>query len=133
MRGRSPGRDLPPPGARHRDAELLLARVGRELADDAALVDPDDPVGERAHLLRLERHEQDAAAGVALGDEPAVHELDRPDAEARRGLAGPEAARVVRDLARDPDLLLVAARQRRRHRLRPAAADVELADERARG
>src|SRR4051794_2088879 len=132
-RTRSRGRDLPPAAARHRDAELLLARVGRELAGDPALVDHDDPVGERAHLLGLERHQQDAAARVALGDEPTVDELDRPDVEAARRLGGDQHTRVVRDLPRDHDLLLVAARQRRRHRVRLAAADVELADEGAGG
>ena len=68
--------------------------VGRELADDLALVDDDDPVGERADLLELERHEQDPAAGVALGDQAAVDELDgarrrgRASAGRRRARAG---------------------------------------------
>src|SRR3954447_25788632 len=126
-------RNLRPPAARHRDAELLLRGIGRELAGDAALVDHDDPVGERANLLGLERHQQDAAAGVALGDEPAMDELDRADVEAAGRLRRHPDAGGVRDLARADDLLVVAARQRGRHRLGLAVADVELADERARG
>src|SRR3954454_10182392 len=51
-------RRLAPPAAGHRDAELLLGGVGRELAHDAALVDDEDAVRERADLLGLERHEQ---------------------------------------------------------------------------
>ena len=93
--------------------------VGRELAHDLALVDDEDAVGQRAHLLELQRDEQDAAARVALGDQAAVDELDRPDVEAARGLRGDEHARVAGDLAGDDALLLVAARQRRGQRSGP--------------
>ena len=103
--------------------------VGRELAHDLALVDDEDAVGQRAHLLELQRDEQDAAARVALGDQAAVDELDRADVQAARGLRGDEHARVARDLARDDALLLVAARQRRGQRCRAAAAHVVLLDE----
>src|SRR3954452_20163283 len=48
---------LAPSAAGHRDAELLLGGVGRELADNPALVDHEDPVGERADLLGSERHQ----------------------------------------------------------------------------
>ena len=46
-------------------------------------------------------------------DEPPVQELDRTDVEAARRLRGDQHARVARDLARDDELLLVAAGERR--------------------
>ena len=52
-----------------------------------ALVDDEDPVGEREDLVELERDEQDRPALVALLDEPPVDELDRADVEAARRLA----------------------------------------------
>ena len=65
-----------------------------------------------------------ARALVALLHEPAVHELDRADVEPARRLRGDQHARVAVDLAREHDLLLVAAREAARPRVRPAAADV---------
>src|SRR3954447_18120189 len=65
--------------ARHGEPELRLGRARGELADDLALVDHEDAVGERQDLLQLERDELDAAPGVALLDEAAVDELDRAD------------------------------------------------------
>ena len=96
------------------------------------LVDDEDPVRERQDLLELERDEQDAAALVALGDEPPVDELDRADVEPARRLRGDQHARVAVDLAREDDLLLVAAREaagarlrrRRRGRRTPSRAGV---------
>ena len=87
----------------------------------------EDPVGEGEDLLELERHEQDGASLVALLDQPAVHELDRADVEAARGLRGDQNLRVALDLAGEHDLLLVAAGEaagarasaRRRGRRRP--------------
>ncbi len=112
----APASLTPPPllaaAAGHRDAELLLGRGRRELADDLALVHDEDPVGEREDLLELERDEQDRAALVALLDQPAVDELDRADVEAARRLGGDQDLRVAVDLAREHDLLLVAARER---------------------
>ena len=59
---------------------------GRVLADDLALVDDEDPVGEREDLLELEGDEEDRAALVPLLDEAPVDELDRADVEAARRL-----------------------------------------------
>ena len=73
--------------------------------------------------------EQDASALVALLHEPAVHELDRADVEASRRLRGDQHARVAVDLACEHDLLLVAAREACRPRLRPAAAHVVVLDQ----
>src|SRR5262249_38749014 len=96
--------------AGHREAELFLGRGRRELADDPARVDHEDAVGEREDLLELERDEEHGTTGVALLDEPAVNELDRADIEAARRLCGDEHPRLAVDLAREDDLLLVAAR-----------------------
>src|SRR4051794_1428591 len=98
-----------PRAAGHEDPDLLLARRRRQLTDDPALEDHEDAVGERAHLFGLERDEQDPAALVALGDQPLVHELDRADVQAARRLMGEQQLRIGLDLARDADLLLVAA------------------------
>ena len=86
--------------------------VGPVLADDGALVDHEDAVGQREDLLQLGRHEQHGLAPVARLDELAVDELDRPDVESPRRLRREQHARVARDLAREDDLLLVASRQR---------------------
>ena len=107
----------------------VLRDLAGVLAGDLALVDDEDPVGEREDLLELERDEQDRAALVALGDEAAVEELDRPHVEAARRLGRDQHLRVARDLARDDDLLLVAAGEAARARLRAAAAHVELLDQ----
>src|SRR5207248_10174678 len=115
--------------AGHRDAELLLGHVGRVLADDSALVDDEDAVGERENLLELERDEQHRLAAVARLDEPPVHELDRAHVEPAGWLGGKENARLPRDLAGEDDLLLVAPRERGGTRLRPAAPDVELLEQ----
>ena len=69
--------------------------------------------------------EEDRAALIALLDESAVHELDRPHVEPRVGWAARRDARVAFDFTRDHDLLLVAARQRRGPRERSSAAHVE--------
>ena len=120
-------RPAPPcAAAEHLEADLLFGRGARVLADDPALVDDEDPVGERQDLVQLERDEQDRATLVALLDEPPVEVLDRAHVEAARRLRRHEHARVARDLARGDDLLLVAARERAADRPRPAAAHVEL-------
>src|SRR3954447_4239492 len=119
------------PAARHREAQLLLRCGRRELADDASLVDDEDPVRQREDLLELERHEQDRPTGVPLLDQAAVDELDRAHVEAARRLRGDQHLRVAVDLAREHDLLLVPARERRGRRRRAPAADVELLQEAA--
>ena len=88
------------------------------------VVQDEDAVGEVEDLVQLERHEQDGAARVALLDQAAVHELDGADVEAARGLRGDHQARVGVDLARQDELLLVAARERARGRRGAAAAHV---------
>src|SRR5262249_44503309 len=75
-------RDCLAPAAGHREAELLLGRGRRELTRDPALVDHEDPIGEREDLFELERDEEDGASRVALLDETAMDELDRADVQA---------------------------------------------------
>ena len=93
-----------PPG--HEQADLLDRRGSSlELADDAALVDDEDPVGERANLVEVFAHEQDRDAlrsGVA---EVRVHGLDRADVEPARRLRDDEDERIVRELAPEDELL----------------------------
>src|ERR1044071_5442571 len=105
-------RRLLAPAACHEHAELLLGRGGRQLGDDLALVDHERAIAERAYLLELERDQQDRAALVALLDQASVHELDRADVEAARGLGGDQHLGVGGQLAGDDHLLLVAAGQR---------------------
>src|SRR5207253_1535127 len=89
--------------AGHGDPQLLFGHARRVLADDAALVDDEDPVGEREDLVELERDEQDGLALVALLDEAAVHVLDRADVETARRLRGDQHVRGARDLAAADD------------------------------
>ena len=89
--------------------------VGRELAHDLALVDDEDPVGQRADLLELERDEQDRRGRRrARSTRRRWTNSIAPTSRPRVGCAAIEHARVAGDLARDDALLLVAARQRRR-------------------
>ena len=74
----------------------------------------------------------DGDAVVALLDDPAVHELDRPDVEASGGLAGDQHLVLAPDLPGQDDLLLVAARERARRGGGRSGADVELLDQRGR-
>src|SRR5579871_1878320 len=132
LRGADASCRLLAPAAGHGEPELFLGRGRRELADDPALVDHEDAIREREDLLELERDEEHRSAGVALLDETAVHELDRADVESARRLRGDEHLRVGVDLAREHDLLLIAAGQRARRRGRRAAAYVELTQQPAR-
>ena len=79
------------------------------LAGDPAAAHDEDAVREGEDLLELDRDDQDRDAGVAQRDEPAVDELDRADVDAARRLADDQHLRAALDLARQHDLLLVAA------------------------
>ena len=107
-----------PPTGRHEQADVVL--VGGPAvaqADQLAAVDDGDPVGQLEDLVELRRDEQDGRPGVALGDGLLVDELDAADVEAASRLVEDEQAQVAAELARDDDLLLVAAGQRRRLRV----------------
>ena len=98
--------------AGHQEAEALLGGSGGSMLTMRPFVHDGDAVGERADLVQLGRDEQHRRARVALGDELAVDELDGADIHAARGLRGEQHARLAADLARDDDLLLVAAGER---------------------
>ena len=82
--------------AEHRDAELLVADVRRRARRRSGPRRSRARGRERPDLLELERHEQHAAPGVALLEQPLVHELDRADVEAARGLRGDRDAAAPR-------------------------------------
>ena len=71
--------------------------------------------------------EQHRLAGVARGAQLRVDELDRADVDAARRLRGEQHLKRAPHLARDDDLLLVAARERARRQRRIGRADVERA------
>src|SRR3546814_4071747 len=81
------------------DLELLLAGLGRTLAQDAAAAHRQDAVGETANLVELHGDQQDRLAGVAHGDELAVNEFDGADVDAARRLADQQHQRVALHLA----------------------------------
>src|SRR5581483_5969146 len=66
---------------------------------------------------------------VALGDQPAVHELDRADVKTTGRLVGDQDLRVRGDLPRDGDFLLVTTRERDCVGVGSTAAYVELGQE----
>ena len=85
----------------------------------------------RISLSSAETSEHRAAL-VALGDEPLVDVFGRADVEAARRLLGDQHWCLVRQFARDDDLLQIAARQRPDRTALAWDADGEAADERAR-
>ena len=118
-----------PAAGRHQQSDLVL--VGRPavaLGDELAAVHDRDPVGHLEDLVELGRHEQHGRAGVALVDHLVVDELDAAHVQAARRLVEDEQLEVAVELARDDDLLLVAARERARVDRRRRRADVVLGD-----
>src|SRR5437762_2696576 len=83
--------------AEHLEADLLLRDLAFVLADDLALVEDEDAVGEREDLLELERDQEDRASLVSLLDQSSVQIFDRPDVEAARRLRCDQHLRVARD------------------------------------
>ena len=115
-------------GAGHHQPDLLPWGLGWHDADDPAVVHHRDPVGEGEDLVELGRDQHHGRPAVALGDDPAVDELDGAHVDAAGGLGGDEHLQVAGELAGHDDLLLVAARQRADGGLRALGADVELLD-----
>src|SRR5215216_2871206 len=117
---------LPAPG--HQEADLFLRGLLRvHLADDAAVVDDEQAVGERGDLFQLGRDEEDGAALVAQLDQLAVDELDGADVDAARRLRDEQELRPQPELAPDDELLLVAARESARREVGVRGAHVEVA------
>src|SRR5208282_5921419 len=98
--------------ARHQEAEVLgVGLLGLPLAGDAPAAQHDDAVGQREDLVELDGDEQNRLACVALADDAFVDELDRTDVDSPRRLADQHDLWIALDLAREHQLLLVAARK----------------------
>jgi hypothetical protein len=88
----------------------LLAGVGpRDLLDQSAFADHEDPVGEKQHLGKLRRDHQHGhtVAGQAL--EQAMHLRLGAHVDAPRRLVDDDHARLAAQPLGEDDLLLVAA------------------------
>src|SRR6266567_7056307 len=101
--------------AGHEQADLLDVRVvaGR-LARDRPLVHDDDAVGEQKDLVEVladEEHSDPVGSGLT---QIRVHGLDRADVEAARRRPRDDELRLAGELAREDDLLQVAAGQEAR-------------------
>ena len=105
-----------------------LASRARQHGDESSAVHHRDAIGEREHLGELGRDEQDRLARVARRAQLRVNELDRADVDAARRLRGEQHLKSRAHLARDHDLLLVAAGERARRQQRIGRADVERRD-----
>jgi hypothetical protein len=81
---------LPPPSWRPpcRGPAPQRGFFGSKLADDLALVHDEDAVGHAHDLVELQRDQQHAAAGVALGDQLLVDIFDGAHVQTARGLDG---------------------------------------------
>ena len=86
-----------------------MVSSGASLAGDAAAAQHDDAIGKREDLVEFDRDQEHRLAGVALGDDALVDEFDRADVDAARRLPDEQDFRIALDLAREHDLLLVAA------------------------
>ena len=84
------------------------------LSDDAPLIDDYYAVAQAQHFVQFSRYEQDGCARIAQFDQLAMNELCRPDVNAARRLRNQNQSRLDVELARDDQLLLIAARQRAR-------------------
>ena len=113
-------------GARHHQAErALVGAAGRHLAHDAAGEHHQDAVGERQDLVELDRDHQHGAALVAALHQLAMDEFDGADIDAARRLADQQHLGLARHLARQHQLLLVAAGEARRAQAGRARPHVE--------
>ena len=101
------------------------ACVAVHLADDPALEHHQDAVAQRHDLVQLDRDQQDGAAGIAQGEQLAMDEFDGADIDAAGRLADQQHLGLARDLARQDQLLLVAAGEVAAPEVRIARPDVE--------
>ena len=114
----------------HQQPELLDGGGARvALADDRALVDHRDAVGEREDLVEVLRDEQHADVSLRRLAQVAVHRLDRGDVEPACRRRDDEHARASLELPREHDLLEVPAGELARRQLRAAAANVVALDQ----
>ena len=109
-----------------------VAVIALQDADDLPAVHHGDAIADGDDLLELGADDEDGGTGIALLDDPLVDVLDRADVETARRLRRDDQLDRPRELARDDDLLLVAARQRARQRVDRRRPDVEVAGRRLR-
>src|SRR3982750_3354746 len=103
----------PPGRARHRQRDVVdRALVARGLVGHLAAEEDDDAIRELEQLVQVDRDEHDRLALTAVLEQALVHVLGSAHVHALRGVGGDQHAVLARHLARDHDLLLVAARQR---------------------
>src|SRR5271168_466278 len=96
--------------AGHQQAEVLgVGRLGAPLSGDAASAEHEDSVGQRENLVEFDGNQQHRLARVAQRDDAFVDEFDRADIDAARRLSHQDDGGIAVDLAREHDLLLVAA------------------------
>src|SRR3546814_16951084 len=100
--------------AGHHQAERLFASITGLLADDPAGEHDKNAVRERTDLVQFDGDQENGLAGIPCLDDAPVDEFDRTDIDAARRLPDDQELRVPLDLARDDDLLLVAAGEIRR-------------------
>src|SRR2546421_4946813 len=100
---RSGSRALP---SGHGEADRLDRRgAGVEVAAELALVDDDDPVGEREDLVQVLAEEKDRDAVGGRLAQVGVHGLDRPDVESPCRGGRDEYLRLRRELPAENELL----------------------------
>jgi len=110
------------------DSDLGHGVVG-ELVDDVAAMDDEQPVGQAHDLVEVGGDEQYGRATITRADQGAVDELHGADVDAARRLRDDQQRRVGLELARDDDLLHVAAGQRPDRGRRCGTTDVVGLDE----
>src|SRR4029450_12861914 len=111
----------------HQEAERMVVGGGAgHVRDDAAVVHDEDPVGQGKDLVELDRDDEQRLAGVAQRHQAPVDELDRADVDPAGGLADPQHVRLRIELPGQPDLLLIAARERRSGQAAVRGTDVVL-------
>ena len=114
-------------------ASSAVGLAGRELRHDPALVHDEDAVGRARGPPRVRGSRAGPPCRASRSARIcAVHELDRADVEPARRLRGDEQLRIAPDLARDDDLLLVAAGEVAGEHARSGRADVVVGDALAR-
>ena len=95
--------------AMRRPRSWALVSSGRRSPVTRPAHEHDDAVGKGEDLVELDRNQQQRLAGVALGDDALVDEFDRADVDAAGRLPDQEDLGIALDLARQHDLLLIAA------------------------
>ena len=108
-----------------RPTRSTLASLAAELANDAPIVEPDDPIGERENFVELLGDQQHGASAIAKRRDQRMNESDAGNVDPSRRLSGDEQLRLAIEFARDDDALLIAAGKAARRVAQAAVADGE--------